>query len=202
MRPSAQPFLRKWVLFAWEWKIISISKAKHLASFWYRGPGELENGLFRVTTIIFKYPDRVNSYIYASICYFIFLYLLQIFFYPVTFANNLFCLFRPCKQFTINIWGGAQSIKGFATLKNVVNLQFASEVRPEVVQDIFGKSKLHKLHAFMEKSLRTEMCVTIRVITGDYCSKSDSKEEDRGSGRVVCVACRRNYSESDRLLVN
>ena len=44
------------------------------------------------------------------------------------------------------------------------------------------KSRLHKLHAFMEKSLRTEMCITIRVITGDYCSRSDSKEEDRGSG--------------------
>ena len=25
-------------------------------------------------------------------------------------------------------------------------------------------------------------------ITGDYCSKSDSKEEDRGKGTVVCVA--------------
>ena len=30
MRPSVQPFLWKWVLFAWEWKIISISKAEHL----------------------------------------------------------------------------------------------------------------------------------------------------------------------------
>ena len=37
MRPSAQPFLGKLVLFAWEWKIISISKAEHLTSFWYRG---------------------------------------------------------------------------------------------------------------------------------------------------------------------
>ena len=45
MRPSAQPFLWKWVLFTWEWKIISISKAEHLTSFWYRGPGDLENGL-------------------------------------------------------------------------------------------------------------------------------------------------------------
>ena len=35
MRPSAQPFLWKWVLFAWEWKIISTSKAEHLTSFWY-----------------------------------------------------------------------------------------------------------------------------------------------------------------------
>ena len=39
MRPSAQPFIWKWVLFAWEWKITSISKAEHLTSFWYRGPG-------------------------------------------------------------------------------------------------------------------------------------------------------------------
>ena len=38
MRPSAKPFLWKWVLFVWEWKIISISKAVHLTSFWYRGP--------------------------------------------------------------------------------------------------------------------------------------------------------------------
>ena len=45
MRLGAQPFLRKWVLFAWEWKIISISKAEHLTSFWNRDPGELGNGL-------------------------------------------------------------------------------------------------------------------------------------------------------------
>ena len=41
VRPSAQHFLWKWVLFAWD----SISKAEHLTSFWYRGPGELSNGL-------------------------------------------------------------------------------------------------------------------------------------------------------------
>ena len=44
-RPSAQPFLWKWGLFAWEWNIISILKVEHLTSFWYRGPGELGNGL-------------------------------------------------------------------------------------------------------------------------------------------------------------
>ena len=44
--PSGQPFLWKWVLFTWEWKMISISKAEHLPSFWNRGPGELGNGLF------------------------------------------------------------------------------------------------------------------------------------------------------------
>ena len=30
---GAEPFLWKWVLFAWEWKMISISKAEHLPSF-------------------------------------------------------------------------------------------------------------------------------------------------------------------------
>ena len=42
MRKSAQPFLWKWVLFAWEWKTISISKAAQLITFWYRGPGNSE----------------------------------------------------------------------------------------------------------------------------------------------------------------
>ena len=80
-------------------------------------------------------------------------------------------------------------------MKNVVNLQFASEVRPEVVRDI-SKSvlrnlRLHKLHAFMEKILGTEMCITIRVITGNCCkSESDSKKGDRGSGTVVCGSLR------------
>ena len=49
MRPSAQSFLQKWLLFAWEWKTISISKAEHLTSFWYRGLGKLGNGLLDVT---------------------------------------------------------------------------------------------------------------------------------------------------------
>ena len=43
IRLGAQPFLWKWVLFAWEWKMISISKVEHLPSFWNRGPGELGN---------------------------------------------------------------------------------------------------------------------------------------------------------------
>ena len=50
MRPSTQPFLWKWLLFAREWKIISISKAGHLTSFWYRDPMELGNGLFHNQT--------------------------------------------------------------------------------------------------------------------------------------------------------
>ena len=45
IRPNAQPFLWKWVLFAWEWKIIFISKAEHLNSFWCTDSGELGNGV-------------------------------------------------------------------------------------------------------------------------------------------------------------
>ena len=44
MRLGAQPFFWKWVLFAWEWKMISISKAEHLPSLWNRDLGELGNG--------------------------------------------------------------------------------------------------------------------------------------------------------------
>ena len=51
MRPSAQPFLWKWILFAWEWTFISISKAEHLTSFWYRGPEELRDGLFYMASV-------------------------------------------------------------------------------------------------------------------------------------------------------
>ena len=104
---------------------------------------------------------------------------------------------------TINIWGGAQSIEGFATLKNVVNLQFAFEVRLDISKSVLSKSRLHKLHVFMEKILGPEMCIKFESeeisITGDYCSKSYSKEEDRGKGTVVCVAWRRSDPESDRL---
>ena len=51
MRLGAQPFLWKWVLLAWEWKIISRSKDEHLPSFGNRGPGELGNGLLQVFTL-------------------------------------------------------------------------------------------------------------------------------------------------------
>ena len=30
-------------------KLISTKKVEHLTSFWYRGPGELENGLLMIT---------------------------------------------------------------------------------------------------------------------------------------------------------
>ena len=57
MRPSAQPFLWKRVLFAWEWKIVSTSKAEHLTSFWYRGPGELRNGPL---TFVVVFPGKTT----------------------------------------------------------------------------------------------------------------------------------------------
>ena len=66
-------------------------------------------------------------------------------------------------------------------------------MRPEVVRDIsksvLRKSSLHKLHALVG----TEMCIKFESeeisITGDYCSKTDSKEEERGNiyGRLRCV---------------
>ena len=57
MRPSAQPFLWKWVLFAREWKIISMSKAEHLTSFWCRGLGELSNFISDVKWILQQLSD-------------------------------------------------------------------------------------------------------------------------------------------------
>ena len=47
----------------------------------------------------------------------------------------------------------SESIKGFLTLKNVVNLQFASEVRPEVVRDIFKKVKIAQVTCLHGKKL-------------------------------------------------
>ena len=59
MRPSAQHFLWKWVLFAWEWKVIFLSKAEHLTSSRYRGPEELRNGHI---TIFFCKKEDHRSY--------------------------------------------------------------------------------------------------------------------------------------------
>ena len=54
MRLGSQPFLWKWVLYTWELKKISISKAEHLPSFWNRGPGELGKGLFILKLTVHK----------------------------------------------------------------------------------------------------------------------------------------------------
>ena len=48
-----------------------------------------------------------------------------------------------------------ESIKGFATLKGVVNLQCSSEVRSDILKSVSCKSRLHKLHAVMETVLET-----------------------------------------------
>jgi len=65
-------------------------------------------------------------------------------------------------------------------------------VRPDISKSVLSKSRLHKLYAFMEKIWGTKMYIKFEseeiLITGDYCSKSDSKEVDRGKGTVVCVA--------------
>ena len=57
-----------------------------------------------------------------------------------------------------------------------------------VTEHVCSKLKTSYMPSWKKKK-GTEMCITLRVITGDHCSKSDSKEEDRGSGTVVCVAC-------------
>ena len=56
-----KPFLSKWVLFAWEWKMISISKAEHLLSFWSRGPGELGNGPIPCSLFHLRYLNSAFS---------------------------------------------------------------------------------------------------------------------------------------------
>ena len=45
----------------WEWKIISISKAEHLTSFWYRGPGKLGNGLFNTFSNLHYIYNQLKS---------------------------------------------------------------------------------------------------------------------------------------------
>ena len=63
MRLGSQPFMWKWVLFAWEWKMISISKAEHLPSFWNRDPGKLGNGLYlaRLLEVLYKYETEKKT---------------------------------------------------------------------------------------------------------------------------------------------
>ena len=67
MRLGAQPFLWKWVLFAWEWKIISISKAEQLPSFWNRGSGELGSGLLALDLISSYKPELcLSRYLFCA----------------------------------------------------------------------------------------------------------------------------------------
>ena len=71
MRLGAQPFLFKWILFSWEWKMISISNVEPLPSFWnLERPGELGNGLFgRLhwgTINFFSVKKRPNISLYVE----------------------------------------------------------------------------------------------------------------------------------------
>ena len=69
IRPSAEPFLWKWVPFAWEWKINSTSKTEHVTSFWYKGPEKLGNGLLNrlsEKSLLFFYSFSLKSYVTKS----------------------------------------------------------------------------------------------------------------------------------------
>ena len=94
---------------------------------------------------------------------------------------------------TINIWGGAQSIEGFATLKNVINLLVTSEVRPDISKSVLSKSRLH---AFMEKNLGTEICIKFEWRDFDYRRLLQQEWFERGRsknryGRLCCVKTNR-----------
>ena len=45
--------------------------------------------------------------------------------------------------------------------ENVVNLQVTSKVRPDISKSVLSKSRLHKLHAFIENILGTEMYIKL-----------------------------------------
>ena len=45
-RLGAQPLIWKWFFILMQIKLICTRKVEHLTSLWYRGPGELGNGLF------------------------------------------------------------------------------------------------------------------------------------------------------------
>ena len=65
-RLGAQPSSWKWVLFAREWKMISISQAEHLTSFWNRGLGELGNGLLNEWHVI-VFCDQLGETLRAAL---------------------------------------------------------------------------------------------------------------------------------------
>ena len=61
-------FLVKRVLFAWEWKMISVSKAEHVTSFWNRGPEELGNGLLTYNNISSWHYCTFNALLVGVFC--------------------------------------------------------------------------------------------------------------------------------------
>ena len=87
--------------------------------------------------------------------------------FDVVTPERVWDIARSLLVLSATTWGGVQSIKGFATLRNVANLQFASKVRPEVARhfskSVLSKSRLHKLHAFKEKDLGQKCLQSLRV---------------------------------------
>ena len=88
---------------------------------------------------------------------------------------------------TINIWGGAQIIQGFATLKNIVNLQFASEVRLDISKSVLSKSRLHSYMPSWKKfggqkcvlSLRVKRFWSLEIIAARVIPKRKIEEKVR-----------------------
>ena len=66
MRRSGQPFSWKWVLFAREWKIIFISKAEHLTSFWHRGSGGNSEMAYWLTGASLRFNEPLSGYLRTS----------------------------------------------------------------------------------------------------------------------------------------
>ena len=82
------------------WKIISISKAEHLTSFWSRGPEELGNGLLgsgdvaQLFITCFVAPTRYYHIIACTFVYFTPLHTLNIF----SYCNVLNIQFWTCNR--------------------------------------------------------------------------------------------------------
>ena len=60
-RCTTFPVKMSFIWFAWEWKMISISKAELLPSFLNRGPGELGNGLLCCTIDVISHVSQNSS---------------------------------------------------------------------------------------------------------------------------------------------
>ena len=145
MRLGAQPFLWKWVLFAWEWKMISISKAEHLPSFWNRGPWELGNGLLRTqNTKTVSQADKssnkahtvmIKLAMYSNIC-------LAFNLFPNLFFANDFrvpCKFAPATRTGREGGGGNVSPR-----KTVVQSACQYDVTSRISDFQSGEQSVHR----------------------------------------------------------
>ena len=79
-RLGAQPLIWKWFFILMQIKLISTRKVKHLTSFWYRGPGELENGLLSSSFLM----GSLASLSFLNACIF---YLINFYFGEITKLN-------------------------------------------------------------------------------------------------------------------